>query len=63
LINYSIEVAKALIGQPTSAKPTAFPIQASAAKSTLHSEPAIQSIVKKSIVKNLQKAYGQENLP
>lgn len=56
------EVAKAnwsaYIGQTDS-----FPIQASAAKSTLHSEPAIQSIVKKSIVKNLQKAYGQENLP
>ncbi len=41
----------------------AFPIQATSVKSTLHSEPAIQSIVKKAIVKKLQSEHNTENLP
>jgi len=40
-----------------------FPVDATSVKSVLHSEPAIQSIVKKSIVKRLQKKYKTENLP
>ena len=35
-----------------------FPVYAVSVKSALHSEPAIQSIVKKAIVKRLQKVYG-----
>ncbi|MFA5829636.1 MAG: class I SAM-dependent RNA methyltransferase [Candidatus Gracilibacteria bacterium] len=40
-----------------------FPVQATSAKSMLHSEPAIQSIVKKAIVKRLQQKYNLEILP
>jgi putative N6-adenine-specific DNA methylase len=40
-----------------------FPIQATSVKSLLHSEPAIQSIVKKAIVKKLQSQHNTENLP
>lgn len=40
-----------------------FPVQATSVKSLLHSEPAIQSIVKKAVVKRLQKAYGTDFLP
>lgn len=40
-----------------------FPIQATSVKSALHSEPAIQSIVKKAIVKKLQSQHANENLP
>jgi len=40
-----------------------FPVAATSTKSVLHSEPAIQSIVKKAIVKRLQKAYKEETLP
>ena len=40
-----------------------FPIKATAVRSALHSEPAIQSIVKKSIVKRLQSKYKTEVLP
>lgn len=41
----------------------AFPVDAVSVKSALHSEPAIQSIVKKSIVKRLQLKHGTELLP
>jgi putative N6-adenine-specific DNA methylase len=41
----------------------AFPVQATSVKSALHSEPAIQSIVKKAVVKRLQAKHGTENLP
>lgn len=41
----------------------AFPVQASSVKSTLHSEPAVQSIIKKAIVKRLQLKHGVEQLP
>lgn len=41
----------------------AFPIKATSVKSMLHSEPAIQSIVKKAIVKRLQKKYHIDILP
>lgn len=41
----------------------AFPIQATSVKSALHSEPAIQSIVKKAIVKRLQAKHNTEELP
>ncbi|MFA7277943.1 MAG: class I SAM-dependent RNA methyltransferase [Candidatus Gracilibacteria bacterium] len=41
----------------------AFPVDAVSVKSMLHSEPAIQSITKKSIVKRLQQKYGTELLP
>jgi putative N6-adenine-specific DNA methylase len=40
-----------------------FPVKATSVKSTLHSEPAIQSIVKKAIVKRLQAKYNIETLP
>jgi len=40
-----------------------FPVQATSVKSALHSEPAIQSIVKKAIVKKLQSQHGTETLP
>ena len=40
-----------------------FPVKATSTKSALHSEPAIQSIVKKAIVKRLQKAHKTELLP
>jgi putative N6-adenine-specific DNA methylase len=40
-----------------------FPIKATSVKSILHSVPAIQSIVKKAIVKRLQKTYNMEILP
>jgi putative N6-adenine-specific DNA methylase len=40
-----------------------FPIKAVSVKSMLHSEPAIQSIVKKAIVKRLEKKYKIEILP
>lgn len=40
-----------------------FPIQATSAKCILHSEPAIQSIVKKAVVTHLQKAHKTELLP
>lgn len=40
----------------------AFPVDATSVKSALHSEPAIQSIVKKSIVKRLQEKHGTEIL-
>ena len=41
----------------------AFPVYASTTKSVLHSEPAIQSIVKKAIVKRLLAKHGTESLP
>lgn len=41
----------------------AFPVAGSSVKSTLHSEPALQSIVKKAIVKRLQAKHGTETLP
>lgn len=41
----------------------AFPISATSIKSLLHSEPAIQSIIKKAIVKRLLKAHSTETLP
>lgn len=41
----------------------AFPVAASSAKSILHSEPAIQSIVKKAIVKRLGQKYNRSILP
>ena len=40
----------------------AFPIKATSVKSALHSEPAIQSIIKKAVVKRLQKQYKLETL-
>jgi len=40
-----------------------FPVDATSVKSALHSEPAIQSIVKKAVVKRLQKAHQCELLP
>ena len=40
-----------------------FPIAASSAKSVLHSESALQSIVKKSVVKRLQVVYNIDQLP
>lgn len=40
----------------------AFPVDAVSVKSALHSEPAIQSIVKKSIVKRLQQEHHTEIL-
>lgn len=40
-----------------------FPVDATSVKSALHSEPAIQSIVKKAIVKRLQQKYSLETLP
>jgi putative N6-adenine-specific DNA methylase len=41
----------------------AFPNTATSVKSVLHSEPAIQSIVKKAMVKRLQQKHGSEVLP
>lgn len=41
----------------------AFPVNAVSVKSALHSEPAIQSIVKKAVVKRLQKALPATELP
>lgn len=43
-------------------KNDAFPVNATSVKSALHSEPAIQSIVKKAVVKKLQKAHNTEIL-
>ncbi len=43
-------------------KNDAFPVDAVSVKSALHSEPAIQSIVKKSIVKRLQLKHNTEIL-
>lgn len=43
-------------------KNDAFPVTATSVKSVLHSEPAIQSIVKKAVVKRLQKAHKAEIL-
>ncbi len=40
-----------------------FPIAASSAKSVLHSESALQSIVKKAVVKRLQGIYSINQLP
>lgn len=40
-----------------------FPVEAVSVKCALHSEPAIQSIVKKAIVKRLQKKHKTEILP
>jgi putative N6-adenine-specific DNA methylase len=40
-----------------------FPIKATSVRSMLHSEPAIQSIVKKAIVKRLQNIYKLNVLP
>ena len=40
-----------------------FPVKAMSTKSILHSEPAIQSIIKKSIVKRLQEKHQTESLP
>lgn len=40
-----------------------FPVAATSVKSMLHSEPAIQSIVKKAVVKRLQQKYKIETLP
>lgn len=56
-LTYAIDWAK-IIGPNDS-----FPIQATSVKSLLHSEPAIQSIVKKAIVKKLQSQHDTENLP
>jgi putative N6-adenine-specific DNA methylase len=44
-------------------KDDAFPVDATSVKSILHSEPAIQSIVKKSIVKRLMQKHSTEILP
>lgn len=41
----------------------AFPVSGSSVRSVLHSEPAVQSIVKKAIVKRLQAKHGVELLP
>lgn len=41
----------------------AFPVAGSSVRSVLHSEPAVQSIVKKAIVKRLQAKHGVELLP
>ena len=41
----------------------AFPVYGSSVRSVLHSEPAIQSIVKKAIVKRLQSGHHTESLP
>ncbi len=41
----------------------AFPVSASSTKSLLHSEPAIQSIVKKAVVKRLMKEHHTDALP
>ncbi|MFA4891480.1 MAG: class I SAM-dependent RNA methyltransferase [Candidatus Gracilibacteria bacterium] len=41
----------------------AFPVDATSVKSTLHSEPAIQSITKKAIVKRLQQKHKTDILP
>lgn len=41
----------------------AFPVEAVSVRSVLHSEPAIQSIVKKAIVKRLQNAHNTSFLP
>jgi len=43
-------------------KSDAFPVDATSVKSILHSEPAIQSIVKKSVVKRLQLKHKSEIL-
>lgn len=43
-------------------KSDAFPVDATSVKSILHSEPAIQSIVKKSVVKRLQLKHKSETL-
>ena len=40
-----------------------FPVLCTTTKSTLHNEPAIQSIAKKAIVKKLQTVRGSGNLP
>jgi putative N6-adenine-specific DNA methylase len=40
-----------------------FPVKATSVKSALHSEPAVQSIVKKAVVKRLQQKYKTEVLP
>ncbi|MBN1494427.1 class I SAM-dependent RNA methyltransferase [Candidatus Peregrinibacteria bacterium] len=40
-----------------------FPVKAVSVKSALHSEPAVQSIVKKAVVKRLQQKYKTEILP
>ena len=40
-----------------------FPVKATSVKSALHSEPAIQSIVKKAVVKRLQQKHATEMLP
>lgn len=44
-------------------KNDAFPNNATSVKSMLHSEPAIQSIVKKAMVKRLQQKHNTEILP
>lgn len=41
----------------------AFPIAASSAKSELHSEPSLQSIVKKAVVRRLEKVYDRSIFP
>jgi len=41
----------------------AFPVAGSSVRSVLHSEPAMQSIVKKAIVKRLQAKHGVDLLP
>lgn len=41
----------------------AFPIHATSVKSALHSQPAIQSIVKKAVVKRLQQKHKTKTLP
>lgn len=40
-----------------------FPVMASSAKSALHSEPAIQSIVKKAVAQRLAEVYKRDPLP
>lgn len=40
-----------------------FPVAASSVKSVLHSEPAVQSIIKKAIVKRLQEKHKTATLP
>ena len=44
-------------------KKDAFPVNSTSVKSALHSEPAIQSIVKKAVVKRLQQKFKTELLP
>lgn len=56
------EAIKACDWQKYIGQDDAFPIKASSSKSMLHSEPTIQSIVKKAVVTKLQNYYQSQNL-